>query len=116
MGSIIVDGVKYVQEQPYDRCDKKYCIVRADSAGVFAGWIDIKSVSNGCGIIYDSRRLWRWAGAASLSQLSVDGVSKPDECKFPCVVAETILFEIIEIIPCTEKAIESINGVKVWSA
>lgn len=62
----------------------------------------------------DARRMWRWAGAASLSQLAADGTSKPDECKFPVAVDKVTLTEAIEIIPITRKAKESIEEVPVW--
>lgn len=60
------------------------------------------------------RRLWFWAGANSLSQLAVDGVAKPEECKFTVYVPEMTILGVIEIIPCTDKAIASIEGVKEW--
>jgi Domain of unknown function (DUF6948) len=93
---------------------KKYVIVRTYSAGVFAG--ELKSKKGKEVVLNNARRLWFWSGAASLSQLSVDGVLKPDNCKFPCTVKEIILTEAIEILPCTAKAKKSIASVKVWKA
>jgi hypothetical protein len=61
-----------------------------------------------------ARRIWYWEGAASLSQLAVDGPNKPNKCKFPVEVEEVILTEAIEIIPCTEKARLAIEAVPVW--
>jgi len=46
--------------------------------------------------------------------LAVDGVSNPASCKFPCVVKTITLTQAIEIIPCTEKARKSIEGVAIW--
>ena len=66
--------------------------------------------------LFRARRLWKWVGAASLSQLSVDGVSKPSDCKFPCEVDRVELTEVIEILPVTSKAKNSIDGVKIWTA
>jgi hypothetical protein len=60
------------------------------------------------------RRIWYWDGAASISQLSVDGTCKPDNCKFTVYVESVVLTDIIEIIPCTEKSIRSIEGVASW--
>jgi hypothetical protein len=116
--SIELNGVKYVrkaEEQVKVVDGKEYSIVRTYSAGVFAGWIDVDHVGE-CGIVYDARRIWYWAGAASLSQLAVDGTSKPEECKFPCEVEQVKLSNIIEVIPCTEKAMKSIEEVPVWTA
>lgn len=93
---------------------EQYCIVRTQSAGVHAGTVikrEGKEVT-----LQNARRLWYWDGAASLSQLSQEGVSKPQNCKFPCEVPEIILTEAIEIIPCTDKARESIAKVKIWQA
>ena len=59
-------------------------------------------------------RIWYWEGAASLSQLAKDGTSKPDDCKFTVFVDSITIFDVIEIIPCTDKAIKSIEEVKEW--
>jgi len=91
----------------------KHVIVRTYSAGVFAGIL--KSRNGREVVMTDARRLWYWDGAASLSQLAIDGVSKPKTCKFPAPVAEILLTEAIEIIPTTEASQESIARVKVWA-
>ena len=94
--------------------NKQYCIVRAERAGVFAGTIKERNGSEVT--MTDTRRLWFWDGAASLSQLAVEGTSKPQNCKFTVVVPEITLLGAIEIIPCTEEAEASIKGVKEWKA
>ena len=87
-------------------------IIRADRAGVFFGEIKERNEV----VIKDCRRLWYWDGAASLSQLAKEGVSRPDDCKFTVTVDEMTVLGVIEIIPCTKKAVESINGVGEWRA
>jgi hypothetical protein len=90
----------------------RYCIIRTYSAGVHAG-----TVSHHCGkevLLRDSRRLWYWAGAASLSQLAAEGVKCPEQCKFTTRVNEILLTEAIEIIPCTEDAEANIAAVPEW--
>lgn len=90
----------------------KYVIVRGSASGVFAG---ILAARDGREVqLTDCRRIWRWDGAASISQLAVDGTSKPDGCKFPAPVAEIAILDAIEIIPCTEKAEASIKAVREW--
>ena len=93
--------------------DKKYVIIRTYSAGVFAGFLESKKEQNV--VLTNARRLWYWSGAASLSQLAMEGVSKPNDCKFPCEVDRIELDQVIEVIDCTNKAQESIKDVKVWS-
>jgi len=91
---------------------KPYVIVRTYSAGVFAGYLD--ALKNKEATILRARRIWFWDGAASLSQLAVDGTSKPDKCKFPCEVSKISLTEVIEVLTVTEKARKSILSVPVW--
>ncbi len=89
-----------------------YKVVRTYSAGVFAGYLESK---NGREVVLrDARRLWYWKGAASLSQVAMEGVKKPLECKFPIAVDRVELLEAIEILDVTPKAKESIQGVPVW--
>jgi hypothetical protein len=92
--------------------ENKYVIVRTYSAGVFAG--NLESRNGKEVVLTDARRLWYWAGAASLSQLAVDGTSKPKECKFPVELPSVILMEAIEIIEVTSKAEKSIKAVPIW--
>jgi hypothetical protein len=121
---IQINGKTYVLKESIKNQGQKvklskgmeYCIIRSYSAGVFAGFVDRKKVENRQVTVYNARRLWYWDGAASLSQLSQEGVSKPTSCKFPMEVPEITLTDIAEIIPATQKAKESIDGVKVWSA
>ena len=90
----------------------KTCIVRTQSAGVFLGVVAQRNGKEAT--LTNARRIWYWAGAASLSQLATEGTSKPRQCKFPASVPEVILIEVIEIIPATEAAIASIAAVKEW--
>lgn len=92
----------------------EYVIVRTYSAGVFAGFL--KSRNGREVVLNDARRIWYWAGAASLSQLAMEGTTKPEECKFPCEIEEILLLEAIEVINATEKARLSIKNVPVWTA
>lgn len=90
----------------------KKVIVRGTNSGVFFGTLAAKE---GTEVeLHNCRRIWYWEGAASISQLATDGTVNPNECKFTVMVDEIIITDVIEIIPCTDKAIESIEGVRVW--
>ena len=91
----------------------KYVIVRTYSAGVFAG--ELKERDGREVTLVNARRLWYWAGAASLSELAQRGTSRPKQCKFPVAVDEVILLEAIEILTVTEAARTSIEDVPVWT-
>ena len=89
-------------------------IVRADRAGVFYG--EIKERNGSEITLTECRRIWYWNGAASISQLAIDGVTNPRMCKFTVTVPEITILGVIEIIPCTDKAVASIQGVYEWRA
>ena len=93
---------------------RPYVIVRTYSAGVFAG--SLKSREGKEVALTDARRLWYWAGAASLSQLAVSGTSQPGKCKFPVAVPSVTLTEAIEILDVTPEAEISIKAVPEWKA
>jgi len=117
INEIEINGNVYVlksnQLQLADKLDGlPYVIIRTYSAGVHAGYL--KSRSGKEVELLHARRIWYWEGAASLSQLAVDGTSKPDKCKFPCEVSRIELTECIEVLECSKKAQESIKNVKIW--
>ena len=90
----------------------KKVIVRGDRSGVFFGTLAGK---NGSEVKLEKcRRIWYWDGAASISQLAADGTVKPKQCKFTVTVDSIVILDVIEIIPCTEKAIKSIEEVPEW--
>lgn len=90
----------------------KKVIVRGDRSGVFFGTLTAKEGTEVK--LENCRRLWYWDGAASISQIAVEGVTKPKNCKFTIPVDEIVILDAIEIMPCTEVAVEIIEGVKVW--
>ena len=90
----------------------KKVIIRGDRSGVEFGTL---VAQNGREVtLHKARRIWYWDGAASLSQLAKDGTAAPDNCKFTVTVDSITVLDAIEIIPCTDKAIESIEGVAEW--
>jgi hypothetical protein len=91
---------------------QKYVIARTYSAGVFAGYL--KSRNGKEAVLTNARRLWYWSGANSLSQLAMEGVKNPNECKFPVEVSEVLLTEVIEILNVTEEARKNIAAVPIW--
>lgn len=91
---------------------KPYVIVRTYSAGVFAGTLESRKGKEV--VLSNARRLWFWSGAASLSQLSQEGVKNPAQCKFPCEVPSVTLMEAIEILPVSAMARDNIAQVPVW--
>jgi len=90
----------------------KYVIVRTYSAGVFAGFLVSRKGQEV--VMKDARRLWYWQGAASLSQLAMEGVTDPNACKFPVAMDKVELLQVVEIIDVTPKARACIESVPIW--
>lgn len=115
MEEITINGTVYVPKDSIKTMAEtvdgmQYCIIRTYSAGVHAGYVKER---NGKEVtLVNARRIWKWAGAFTLSEMAVNGVKKPDECKFATVVPEILLTEAIEIIPCTEAARKILEEVK----
>ena len=115
----MIDDQLYVRadavNSPAEKFDgMEYCIIRTYSAGVFAGYVESRNGQEA--VIRKSRGLWYWDGACGLSQLAVDGTSKPQNCKFTVEVDKRELTQVIEIIPCTSKAEKSIKECAVWKS
>lgn len=115
--TISIDGVEYVRKDAVTEAAKTlngmpYVIVRTYSAGVFAGYLEKREGKEA--VIRNARRIWYWSGAASLSQMALEGVSNPKACKFSVVVSREEVTEAIEILSCTEAARKNIEGVDIW--
>lgn len=92
--------------------ENQYYIVRTDRAGVFFG--KIKEASHDEVTMTDVRKLWHWDGACAVEQIALEGVKKPNNCNFTVVVPEMVVFDPIQVIPCTDEAAEILSKVAVW--
>jgi len=85
-------------------------IIRTYSAGVWFGELSEKSGNEV--ILLAARRMYRWwaAESISLSACAIHGINRK-ESKI-CEPVDSVWLEAIEIIPCSEKAVDSIGGAK----
>ena len=92
-----------IKKKPAKKTSPKklpYVVVRTYSAGVHAG--ELKSRKGKEVVLVNSRRLWKWCGAFTLSEVAVEGIkegSKPSVC-----VPSIVLTEAIELISTTAAA------------
>jgi hypothetical protein len=89
---------------------EKYFIVRADRAGVFFGKIKSKTLHEV--VMTDVRKIYYWDGASAVEQISQDGVN--DNSKLTIVVPEMTIANPIQVIECSQKAIENLKSHKAW--
>lgn len=87
---------------------KQHVLIRTYSAGVHYGVLvkrEGKEVT-----LSDARRVWRWRGANTLHELSLRGPST-DYSRVSEPVAEILLTEAIEVIPCSPAAVAKFGAV-----
>lgn len=79
----------------------QHCVVRTYSAGVHMGVVAERDGTRV--ILTGARRLWKWVGAFTLSEVATKGVSKSGS-RIAVELPVIELTEAIEIIPTTEAA------------
>lgn len=94
----------------------KKVIIRSYGAGVFFGTLNEAEKCNETWTVelLNCRRLWRWDGACSITQLAVDGTKNPRGCNFTITEPSIVVSNVIEIHECSEKSINSIESVVEW--
>jgi len=112
-----VNGVIYVPKSEHKALAKnteglQYVIVRSRDAGCHAGYL--KKDNDTSVELVNSRRLWFWKGALTLSELAMNGVTNADECKFAQVLPEIKIANYCELIPASDDGRKSIEGVREW--
>ena len=96
----------------------KKVIIRSYGAGVFFGTLnEVEKCEDKYSVeLLNCRRLWRWQGACSITQLAVEGTKQPDDCRFTITEKSIVVTSVVEIHECAEKAITSIEGVGEWKS
>jgi ferredoxin-fold anticodon binding domain-containing protein len=84
----------------------KQVIIRTYTAGVHFG--TLASINGKEAVLTDARRLWYWEGAFTLSAVAMKGVNKTS--KLSVSVPQILLTEAIEVIPCSDTAIECLRA------
>ena len=118
--SIFINQIEYVPKSSQTQGKQSikglpFVIIRTYSAGVHMGYLKAKeSTLAGMEVeLIESRRLYSWSGALTISELALLGTSKPDQCKFTCILP-SIFLVAIEIVPVVEEAFKSLTSVKIW--
>lgn len=90
----------------------KRCIIRTYASGVFCA--EVVAQSGRMVELRNSRRLWSWkaADSISLSSVAVGGVDGR-ACRFPEVVPSMTVLDALEIIPASDAALASIDACPV---
>lgn len=116
-----INGVVYVPKSDQQIMGQsidglKPVLIRSYAAGVHFGYLKSEKFTEAGKVVVlvRTRRVWYWDGAASLSQMALEGVSKPDKCKFSVEIAENEIVNVVETLPLTEKAYTNLYKVSIW--
>jgi hypothetical protein len=115
---LIIEGKKYISADSVTQIAKpkngmQYVLVRSRDSGVHAGYQKCRNSETSITLV-DARRIHYWEGAASLSQLACDGVSKPEKCRFAYTL-EVEVIGICEVLTVTDRAKNIIEAVELWT-
>ena len=91
--------------------NENYVIVRANSAGVFFGQL-VEKTSNEVRM-KKVRKIYYWEGACAIEQIAVDGVDYK-KSNLTVEVPEMEILDVIQIIPCSEKAVNNLKSIPEW--
>ena len=114
---IIINGIVYIPKDSVKEYDlSNVVLIRSYAAGVHYGNIKKEEFTPSGKVVTlsNTRRIWYWDGAASLSQLALSGVTKPENCKISVEITENEIVNVIETIPMTQKAVENLNNIQPW--
>lgn len=91
----------------------KYVIVRSNMAGVFFGILKEKTEKEVT--LTNARKFYYFSGANTVEDLADKGAMNISNCKLTIEVEEVVIFDLVQIIPCTKKAIIQNKSIPVWS-
>jgi hypothetical protein len=117
---ITINGVAYIPKDSMAETAPKidgmeYCIVCTERGGIFAGYVQLFDDTKRVAVLINSRRIQYWNGAGSISQIAMEGASKPKECRFAMVVPKCTVVGVCSVTPCTQKGVDfGQNEVPVW--
>jgi hypothetical protein len=93
---------------------KPYVIVRCYGAGVHSG--ELVGFKDEHVTLVNSRRIHKWEGAASLSELAVYGSSKPTGCRIAVQIERVELLDAKEIDYCSPEGEKFLREIAPWRA
>ena len=115
---IEINGVKYspLSEQAKSVDGLTPVLIRSYAAGVHFGLLEKEefTISGKVVVLRNTRRVWSWKKAASLSQIAIDGVGEGSKIAMALDYNEIV--NVIETIPLTETAFKNLKNHPEWKS
>ena len=114
--TMMIDDVKCIREDKANAIADsvnglKSVLIRTYSAGIHFGYL--KKQDGKVGTLVNTRRIYTWQGACSLSQIARDGVDV-ENSKISVMIPENTFTEIIETMPLSGKALKNLMEAPEW--
>lgn len=94
-----------------------FVLLRCNMAGCHYGYMYEEGEMSGEFFkvtLLQSRRIWSWAGAHTLSDLAMNGSTNPKDCQVSLPIEGKHILAACEIIRCSEKGKASLQGIQIW--
>lgn len=91
----------------------QYVLARCYGPGVHCGILKSFDPTTGIAFLTETRRLWEWDKAFSLTEVSLYGIG--GSSKLPETTQEIMVTNVLELVPTTPQAAESIKNWKIHS-
>ena len=114
--TMMIDDIKYVREDSIKKVSidlSKIVLIRTYSAGVHFGTLKEHDRATNTVVLTNAKRLYRWSGACSLSQVAMDGIDL-NNSKISILVPEITLGRAIEVIPMSVIASTQMFEAQEW--
>lgn len=95
----------------YEQYIGKKVLLRGHECGVYFG--TLAGLDGETAELTNVRNIWRWEGANNLFEVANKGID-PVKSRVSEAVESAVFTGICEIVPCTKKAIENLEGIKAW--
>jgi hypothetical protein len=84
----------------------EYVLVRTYASGIHLGYLKEYDPQTRHIFLTDTRRIFLWEGAFTISAISVDGIKGG---KLTVIIPEIMISDVLEIIKCSEKSIKNLK-------
>jgi hypothetical protein len=112
---ITINGITYIPKNT-SKEGLNAVLIRSVNAGVHFGYLKSEKFESGKKIVtlVKTIRIWCWYGANSLSQIALEGVKEPENCKFSVELPENEICDVIETLPLSTNAVTNLYSVPIW--
>ena len=119
MGKTInIDGIEYIEKSTIqDQSEAGFVLIRSYASGVHFGIIERqRDTLQGLEVVLkNARRIHYWEGAASLSQVAMEGISGKNS-RVAMMLPSITVQNVIETIPLSADGFHNLSNQPVWKS